>query len=57
MRARELVRASFARIVIWHRGDPAGAGAGQAIDIEITARGGGQVWLRIDRETGRMLDG
>jgi hypothetical protein len=57
MRARELVRASFARIVIWHRGNPAGAGTGNAMDVEITARGGGQVWLRVDRETGRMIDG
>jgi DNA invertase Pin-like site-specific DNA recombinase len=57
MRARELVRASFAKIAIWHRGNPAGAGTGKAMDIEITARGGGQVWLRVDRETGRMIDG
>lgn len=56
MRARELVRASFARIVIWHRGEPAGAGNGKVMDIEITARGGGQVWLRVDRDTGRMVD-
>jgi hypothetical protein len=56
LRARELVRASFSRIVIWHRGNPAQKN-GPAAEIEITARGGAQVWLRIDRETGRMIDG
>lgn len=56
LRARELVRASFSRIVIWHRGNPAQPNS-PAAEIEITARGGAQVWLRIDRETGRMIDG
>lgn len=57
LRARELVRASFSRIAVWHRGNPAGVEGGKVADIEITARGGGQVWMRIDRETGRMVDG
>jgi DNA invertase Pin-like site-specific DNA recombinase len=57
LRARELVRASFQRIVVWHRGEPAGVADGKVAEIEITARGGGQVWLRVDRETGRMVDG
>lgn len=55
MQARELVRASFSRIAIWHAGDPA-CGDG-VIDMEITARGGGSMRIRIDRATGGLIDG
>lgn len=54
MQARELVRASFSRITIWHAGDP--AGDDDVIDIELTARGGGSMRLWVDRETGGLLD-
>jgi DNA invertase Pin-like site-specific DNA recombinase len=60
MQARELVRASFSRIVIWHSGEglaDQADGSGRVIEMELTARGGGQVWLRVDRDTGRMVDG
>lgn len=56
MKARELTRSSFSRIVIWHAGDPAGDEDGQVIDMEITARGGGTMRLRIDRETGGLIE-
>lgn len=55
LQARELVRERFARIVIWHAGDPAGAEDGQVIDLEITARGGGTTRLRIDRASGGLI--
>lgn len=54
MQARELVRASFSRITLWHAGDP--AGDDDVIDMELSARGGGSMRLRIDRETGGLLD-
>lgn len=54
MQARELVRASFARIAIWHQGDP--ASSNPVIDIEITARGGGTMKMRIDRATGGLIE-
>lgn len=56
LRAREMVRESFSRIVLWHRGDPAGVEGGEVLDLEITARGGGTVRLRVDRQTGGVLD-
>ena len=56
MKARELTRSSFSRIVIWHAGNPAGDEDGQVIDMEITARGGGTMRLRIDRETGGLIE-
>lgn len=56
MRARELTRASFSRIAIWRAGDPPGADDGQVIDIELTARGGGSVRIRIDRATGGLVE-
>lgn len=55
LRARELVRESFARIVLWHAGEPAGAEDGQVADLEITARGGGRMRLRIDRLSGGLV--
>lgn len=54
MQARELTRASFARIVIWHAGDQAGGDG--VIDMELTARGGGSMRIRIDRATGGLVD-
>jgi hypothetical protein len=54
MQARELVRASFSRIAIWHQGDP--AGSDPVIDLEITARGGGTMKMRIDRATGGLIE-
>ena len=56
LQARELTRASFSRITLWHAGDPAGADDGQVIDMEITARGGGSVRLRIDKRMGVVID-
>lgn len=59
MQARELTRASFSRIVIWHAGKQPGdhvAGAGKTIEMELTARGGGSISLRIDRESGGLID-
>lgn len=54
MQARELTRASFSRIVIWHAGDPAGGDG--VIDMELTARGGGTMRIRIDKATGGLID-
>jgi hypothetical protein len=54
MQARELTRASFSRIVIWHAGDP--DGGEPVIDMEITARGGGMMKVRIDRSTGGLIE-
>lgn len=59
MQARELTRASFARIMIWHAGkQPADhlAGGGKVIEMEFTARGGVSMALRIDRETGGLIE-
>ncbi len=59
MQARELTRASFSRITIWHAGKQPGdhlAGAGKVIEMELTARGGGSTELRIDRETGGLIE-
>lgn len=53
MEARELVRASFAKITIWHQGDPV---ADDVIDIELTARSGGVTRFRVDRATGGVID-
>ncbi len=51
MEARELVRASFARITLWHHGKDS-----RVVDMEITARGGGSTKLRIDKASGLLLD-
>lgn len=59
MQARELVRASFARIVIWHSGEKPGDqvdGAGRVIEMELQARGGGAARIRIDPATSALLD-
>lgn len=56
MKARELTRASFSRITLWHSGDPAGVEDGQVIDIELIARGGGMTRIRVDRDTGGILE-
>lgn len=57
MQARELVRASFARIVIWHAGASAKTRiAGGMIDIELADRGGGTVKIRVDAATGLIDD-
>lgn len=53
LQARELARASFSRIMLWHAGDPAD---GDTFEIEISARGGGSMRLRCDRETGGLID-
>lgn len=53
LKARELVREHFSRITIWHSGQD---GADEAIEMEITARGGGTRRLRIDRKTGMEID-
>lgn len=50
MEARELVRASFSRIVLWHR-----EADGRAFDMELSARGGGSLRMRFDRATGGMI--
>lgn len=53
LQARELARASFSRIVLWHAGDPAGS---DTFELEISARGGGSMRLRCDRATGGLID-
>lgn len=50
------MRDSFARIVIWHAGEPAGVEDGRVVDMEITARGGGVVRLRVDKGSGGLVD-
>ncbi len=55
MQARELVRAAFARITIWHAGDHF-AGPGKVVDMELTARSGGKTRIRFDRATGGLID-
>lgn len=52
MQARELVRASFSRVVLWHRGD---LQADDVFEMELTARGGGSQRARFDRATGEMI--
>lgn len=56
MRAREIIRDSLSRIVIWHRGDPFGTEDGEVIDLEVTARGGGTARIRVDRSTGALVE-
>ena len=55
LKARELVRESLSRIVLWHKGRVDDPDYGAIIEMEMTARGGGSVRVRIDRETGGML--
>lgn len=50
MQARELARASFSRIVLWHNQDK-----GRTFELEITARGGGSMRIKCDRATGGMV--
>lgn len=54
MRARELVRASFSRIRIWHSGEPAVEKG--ILDMELTARGVGTMRILVDRATGGLID-
>jgi len=54
MQARELVRAAFARITIWHAGDPESENG--IMDVELTARSGGKTRIRLDRATGGVID-
>lgn len=51
MQARELVRASFSRVVLWHSED-----VGCAFDLELSLRGGGARRMRFDRKSGGLLD-
>lgn len=50
MEARELVRASFSRIVLWHSED-----GGRAFDMELSARGGGSLKMRFERKMGGLI--
>ena len=52
LQARELVRASFARITLWHS-----EAGGKAFDLELAVRGGGAQRMRFDRATGGMIEG
>lgn len=57
MQAREMVRASFSRIVIWHSGeapDDQKDGSGRVIEMELTARGGGSTRIRVGAASGRI---
>lgn len=54
LQARELVRAAFSGIVIWHAGNPAGDSS--VIDLELSARQGGSTRIRIDKATGGLID-
>jgi len=54
--ARTLIRESFSRIVLWHRGDPDGVDGGEVADLELHALGGGIQRLRIDRKTGALIE-
>ena len=59
MQAREMVRSSFARIVIWHSGEKPvdqADGAGRVIEMELHARGGGAARIRVAAATGALLD-
>lgn len=56
LQARELTRASFSRIVIWHSGDPAGDEDGHVADMEVIGRGGGSMKMRIDRASGALIE-
>lgn len=49
LQARELVRESFARIVLWRS-------QGETFEMEITARGGGSMRMRFDRATGVLIE-
>lgn len=53
MEARELVRASFSRITLWHAGDPVGD---DVMDLELMARSGGVTRFRVDRATGGAIE-
>lgn len=54
LHARELVRASFSKITLWHAGNPP---AERIADLEFTARGGGALKLRIARDSGAKVSG
>jgi DNA invertase Pin-like site-specific DNA recombinase len=59
MQARELTRASFSRITIWHAGKQPGdhiANAGKMFELELTARGGGSIQMKFDRDSGGLIE-
>lgn len=57
MEARELVRASFSRIVIWHAGTDLISQTGKMVfDMELSVRGGGSMRMRFDRATGGIIE-
>lgn len=55
MRARQLVKDTFDRIVIYHRGVMPDEGAPPPIDLLLIAKGGAPRMLRIDRKTGAWI--
>lgn len=55
MQARELVRASFSSIVLWHNGERTRPASRPVFDLQLTARGGGQIKLRFDRASGALM--
>ena len=50
LQAREMVRESFSKIVLWHSQDD-----GRCFELELTARGGGAMRMKFDRETGWVV--
>lgn len=56
LRAREMVRESLSRVVLWHRGDPLGDEDGTVMDLEVIAQGGGRLRMRVDRATGGLIE-
>jgi len=56
LEARELVRATFARITIWRSGTRPGDRENNVIEIELTARRVRSIRLRIDRKFGGRVD-
>jgi DNA invertase Pin-like site-specific DNA recombinase len=55
MAAREMVRATFSRVVVWFSGTLPEDRDDGVVEIELTARRGGRVRLRVDRLTGTLL--
>lgn len=50
LQARELVRVTFSRIVLWHNED-----GGRAFDLELSLRGGGSRRMRFERKSGGLI--
>jgi hypothetical protein len=56
MAARELIRSSFEQIRIWRSGTQPGDAEDGVVEIEIKARRGGMIRLRLEKRSGAKVD-